>query len=315
MRKVIGTDEAGYGPNLGPLVIAATKWQLPDDVDDMRKALQDVVVEIAGNPDDSRIEVADSKQLYTRGHGLARLERAVAAFAALNGGAAKSFTEFVLDDCSCQLDCLDDLYCSINQFSFPQEVAAEQVGRDAERLGRQMEKCGIQFQQLAVRVVFPDRFNRLLDRRENKANLLSQETLCLVAELMDPGESHQILCDKHGGRSRYLGLIQHCLTLNPARIECEGRQRSAYHWQDSNEDNSIEFVAGGEFHLPIALASMAAKYVREQFMNAWNSFWLQQIPQLKPTAGYPVDARRFKADIAQKQVELGIEDSQIWRLK
>ena len=25
---VIGTDEAGYGPNLGPLVVAATAWQL-----------------------------------------------------------------------------------------------------------------------------------------------------------------------------------------------------------------------------------------------------------------------------------------------
>ena len=25
-RLFIGTDEAGYGPNLGPLVVAATAW-------------------------------------------------------------------------------------------------------------------------------------------------------------------------------------------------------------------------------------------------------------------------------------------------
>ena len=25
---LIGTDEAGYGPNLGPLVISATVWQV-----------------------------------------------------------------------------------------------------------------------------------------------------------------------------------------------------------------------------------------------------------------------------------------------
>ena len=32
MTYLIGTDEAGYGPNLGPLVISATVWQVPDGV-------------------------------------------------------------------------------------------------------------------------------------------------------------------------------------------------------------------------------------------------------------------------------------------
>jgi hypothetical protein len=31
MVFVLGTDEAGYGPNLGPLCIAASAWELPDD--------------------------------------------------------------------------------------------------------------------------------------------------------------------------------------------------------------------------------------------------------------------------------------------
>ena len=31
MPYLIGTDEAGYGPNLGPLVISTTAWRLPDD--------------------------------------------------------------------------------------------------------------------------------------------------------------------------------------------------------------------------------------------------------------------------------------------
>ena len=30
MAFLIGTDEAGYGPNLGPLVISATVWEVPD---------------------------------------------------------------------------------------------------------------------------------------------------------------------------------------------------------------------------------------------------------------------------------------------
>ena len=32
MGYLIGTDEAGYGPNLGPLVVSASVWRVPDDV-------------------------------------------------------------------------------------------------------------------------------------------------------------------------------------------------------------------------------------------------------------------------------------------
>src|SRR3954452_13849763 len=31
MGILIGMDEAGYGPHLGPLVIAATVWHVPDE--------------------------------------------------------------------------------------------------------------------------------------------------------------------------------------------------------------------------------------------------------------------------------------------
>ena len=31
MGILIGMDEAGYGPNYGPLVVAATAWYAPDE--------------------------------------------------------------------------------------------------------------------------------------------------------------------------------------------------------------------------------------------------------------------------------------------
>ena len=34
MGLVIGMDEAGYGPNLGPLVISVTAWDVPGDPHD-----------------------------------------------------------------------------------------------------------------------------------------------------------------------------------------------------------------------------------------------------------------------------------------
>ena len=63
MQTIIGTDEAGYGPNLGPLVITATVWQVPDDISDLYVALADALSpqHLDG---DTRLPIADSKQLY-----------------------------------------------------------------------------------------------------------------------------------------------------------------------------------------------------------------------------------------------------------
>ncbi|MEM7455515.1 MAG: hypothetical protein AAF456_14275, partial [Planctomycetota bacterium] len=69
----------------------------------------------------------------------------------------------------------------------------------------------------------------------------------------------------------------------------------------------------GESSLPVALASMVSKYVREVFMMLWNDFWQLEVPGIRPTKGYPVDAKRFKMEIETAQNSLGIEDRTIWR--
>ena len=38
MTLVVGADEAGYGPNLGPLVVAATAWEAATDADGVEAA-------------------------------------------------------------------------------------------------------------------------------------------------------------------------------------------------------------------------------------------------------------------------------------
>ena len=66
-------------------------------------------------------------------------------------------------------------------------------------------------------------------------------------------------------------------------------------------------------HLPVALASMTSKYIRELFMCLLNRFWAAHVPNLKPTAGYPQDARRFLADIHPCRVRLGVPDEHLVR--
>src|SRR5579885_1938925 len=82
MPWVVGIDEAGYGPNLGPLVQAAVAVKLPDEDEAGWEALRPAVRR-AGEKDDGRLLIDDSKRVYAGGAGLARLERGVLAPLAL----------------------------------------------------------------------------------------------------------------------------------------------------------------------------------------------------------------------------------------
>ena len=81
MPFVIGTDKAGYAPNLGPLVVSATLWEVAAEIADDRlyKPLRKVVCEAPSKANGRRIASADSKILYTAGKGLATLERGMLA--------------------------------------------------------------------------------------------------------------------------------------------------------------------------------------------------------------------------------------------
>ena len=74
MTLVVGTDEAGYGPNLGPLVVAATAWEVAAAADDVDGVFTAVAADLAGL-------WGDSKQIFRGGAGLSALERGVLAAA------------------------------------------------------------------------------------------------------------------------------------------------------------------------------------------------------------------------------------------
>jgi hypothetical protein len=75
----------------------------------------------------------------------------------------------------------------------------------------------------------------------------------------------------------------------------------------------FRFQPKGERHLPTALASMTAKYLRELAMRPFNAFWQRQVPGLKATAGYSGDSQRFFDEIRDARQKLGIPDHVIWR--
>ncbi len=83
MAYFVGTDEAGYGPNLGPLVITATVWRVESIQDtDLYAKLRDVLRPASPKTPADALVVADSKVIYKSGKGLELLEKGVLSFLA-----------------------------------------------------------------------------------------------------------------------------------------------------------------------------------------------------------------------------------------
>ena len=97
MPYLIGTDEAGYGPNLGPLVITATAWEVPalSKRPDLYQRLSGAVVDASAPSSWGQLPlaIADSKLLYKPPHGVSLLERGVLTCLGLLGQSACPWRE------------------------------------------------------------------------------------------------------------------------------------------------------------------------------------------------------------------------------
>lgn len=318
MAFLIGTDEAGYGPNLGPLVISATVWEVPERLTHkgLYKALGKCITDCCD--DSNRIWMADSKKLYKPGSGLAKLELGVLPAISATG---QSFVEcwqdvFValLADQRGEMQQLP-WYVDFDE-TLPIDANSQQVDEATARLKKGLNAKGIRIVKILSRAIFPRTFNESLREFENKSTVLSHETIGMVAELIQslPGKI-RVLCDKHGARNRYAGLLQHHFADGFVKVERESRESSRYRWDADEKQVEIEFQAKADNVLAAALASMTSKYVREISMRAFNRFWCDRKSDLKPTAGYPLDAKRFKKQISRVQAGLGISDQVLWRKK
>src|ERR1700693_3870402 len=78
MPWIVGIDEAGYGPNLGPLVMTAAAVRIPTALGraNLWKVLEPVVRKQDG-ADDDRLVIDDSKLVYSPTKTIAALERSV----------------------------------------------------------------------------------------------------------------------------------------------------------------------------------------------------------------------------------------------
>jgi hypothetical protein len=321
MALIIGTDEAGYGPNLGPLVIAATAWRVPDAMlqCDLYEVLSACVTEKVEHSPAARLAIADSKQLYKPGGTLGNLERAIHVGLRLVDRSANSWRAmWHALDARAALE-LDALAWHV-EYDEPLPLACDvdEVSICHDRLRTALANCGIELVALRAVAIFPAAFNQRVRQLGSKGVLLTETTLQLAAELIglaSDSEPVRVLCDKHGGRNCYAAALTHGWPDSWAHVVVEGRQRSAYRLQVCGSEVEFAFQVGGEEHLPSAYASMTAKLLRELAMRPFNAFWCRRVKDLRPTAGYPSDAERFYKAIARERKQLKMEDDVIWRCR
>ena len=323
MQYLIGTDEAGYGPNLGPLVISASLWKVPQGADgeDLYERLAGLIVTTprqAAQDPGGCVAMADSKVLYRPGKGLRQLERGLWAALGLVDREPRTWSEVWQ---ALAPGAADDLRAIPWYARYDSPVPLEADRAELKRLGPALKEglaaAGVRLLELRSRAVFPEQFNELVVRYGSKGAALSHLTLELVRRVIEPLENGpiSIVCDKHGGRNRYLRLLTEHFPGRLIEVCGEGRRQSVYRFGPTQRRVQFCFRMKAEGYLPAALASMASKYLRELAMRALNEFWCERLAGLRPTAGYPQDAKRFKTEITPALAELAIEDRVLWRVK
>ena len=314
MTLCIGTDEAGYGPNLGPLVVAATAWHVEGDGDAAARIGLAMAQAVPGR----RTPLwADSKQLYKQGpvdRGLMLLEEGVLTGLCLTGSPlaadwlalAQQLGAIGPGAGSLDWDRLDSL-------TLPRATSATAISRLVAALEKSLAGQQTTLRGVVCRAIYPAEFNARLARGLNKADILSQATLELAVMLRArwPEEPALVWCDRHGGRKSYAALLGRHFAVPLVQTLSETPACSAYALPAA--DARVEFAVGGEARVPVALASMTAKYVRELAMLAFNEFWSDRVPGLRSTAGYPLDARRWRQEVGPAAARAGVAEASLWR--
>jgi len=321
MAWIIGVDEAGYGPNLGPLVMTLTACRIPDEqVGRCLWKLLDGGVRKNADPADERLLIDDSKVVHSRNRGLTGLERGVLA-ALWRGGLESTLclADLLTWLCPPSLDGIKAEFWYTGASQVPCQTGLEELAPAMRHFDRVCGENGVGLWQVRSVVVTTPRFNAIVDRGGSKGLVLAEALAHLLKQQLEqtPGDDAlDFFIDKHGGRNRYSAQIQHALPGGMVVAHQESLERSHYQVLGLGREIRLTFQprADGE-HFCVALASMASKYLRELLMREFNRFWQAQVPGLIPTAGYPTDSVRFLEAIRPAVTRLGLSEASLWRKK
>ena len=318
---VAGIDEAGLGPVLGPLVVSATAVSVDDSL--AAVSLWELLApEVSRRParHGRSVAIGDSKKLYTRRSkaGLAHLERAVLGMLAASGRepvSSYALLSILAPNCLPHLERYP--WYAGAELPLPRRITATDVAFAGNALAAAMERAGVRLTAIRSEPVLVEEFNRIVQATRNKSVALFDVTCRLLSYLWEKGSGRmRIHVDRQGGRMRYLPALQRVFGDCEFKVLQESETSSGYLLTGQGRTVEIHFsVKGDQEHLPVALASMVSKYVRELFMELFNGFWQPHVPGLEATAGYYTDGRRFYGEIQPAMHRLGVSEGMLYRCR
>jgi len=315
---VCGIDECGYGPILGPLVVASSIFLVKENPeqcmwDRLRKSTGKFKKGL-----ENRILVADSKKAFDQASGLGHLERTTKAFLSQLRMGKETFVSLlpiVSLDMEAQVTKYP-WYTSLYGYHLP-EVNQEAL----ELLTQNLQREEIEFVDFRCCCIDSIEFNNMVRSTENKADVVIDSVLKLIRQIISIAsfcavKKIMIFSDRLGGRMYYEEMLKFLSGFRVIHKE-ESSRISKYTLSSDKLDLGIQFEVNADSkRFPVALASMVGKYVREQIMKHMNEYFMRLQPELRPTAGYWTDGHRFLKDLSDETlVKAGFERKDLIRVR
>jgi len=319
MAVLVGIDEAGFGPILGPLVVSSCSFSLPQHLlkadlwQILKKTVSNKRKRLAG-----RLLIADSKKAYTRSLGIKHLERTVLAALLCLGEKPTTLNEFLALLCQDALD-------RISQYPWYKDAGVLPIPADdkdkaiaAAALANDLADNNITLAGLKSCCLDVGFYNKMMDSVRNKASVLFTATSRLIKDAYDTHvqDELEIVIDRQGGRMRYREHLLRSFPNMNLTIMRETPNASDYELRADGRRMCLHFVVDADENcLSVSLASMVSKYLRELLVRNINQYFIAYNANLKPTAGYWKDGLRFIGDLKASLPSVQIDSNLLIRCR
>jgi hypothetical protein len=297
---VVGVDENGLGPRLGPLIATSVTLEVAAGYE--RARLRRI---------GARVGIGDSKA--TSGFGqMAEAEGLALALIELLHGRVPSNVDELLTLISLEsvrslrAPCPPASYvqcwsCDVQLPAFAGLVASGR--KQLARLAKHGVRCIAARTTVACAGVVNSEMRRLGSRTSIDLSLFERLVLAARASV---DEELEIVLGMVGGIRDYTRYFEH---LGQYEVSLLGRNRGAATYRVGGIGRLSFEVDADDRHLPVALASMLGKYVRELCMERQNRFYAGHQGDLPRASGYhdPV-TRRFVRESRALRMRLEIAD-------
>jgi ribonuclease HII len=291
---VVGIDENGLGPVLGPMIVTATAFRTPLYSEDVFWQLSDAELPA----DDSKIVFKSRKKAVA--------ETAVLQWMQLlrtHPQTAETLYRGI--DPTTRSPCPFELPfgCRLPD-SLPIPCFGGRDSALTSQIRERFSTAAIEPLCCTAVISCPGHFNETVSPLgRNKLQFDFDMMLQLVdrIRIRFPDEFILALCGKIGGTRCYLPWFESSGKVNVV-IRQEERNESRY---QLGEDTEIRFIKDGDsLHLPVAVASMIGKYLRELQMAELNQLLAPDAP---PVSGYrDPRTKQFIHDTGKRRQQLAL---------